>query len=114
MPALKMPIDPNAWSFTASTAPEAVVDFESKKPKANADGEPLYSIQLVAFGEGGANVIAVKFAGVPGPGVKQGAPVKVNGLVATPWARNGRAGISFTAAGVEAANGSAPKGGAGA
>jgi hypothetical protein len=114
MPVLKMPIDTHAWTFTASTAPEAVVDFDSKAPKANANGEPLYSIQLVAFGEGGANVISVKFAGVPGPGVKQGASVKVSGLVATPWERNGRAGISFTAAGIEAANGSTPKGGAGA
>ena len=115
--ALRIPIDPNPWTFTVSTPPEPVIDFTTKAPKADANGQALWSIELVAFADGGgqerpsAQVISVKFPGPAAPSVKHGIPVKVTGLVASPWERNGKAGISFIAAGIEAPNGSAPKGG---
>ena len=62
---------------------------------------PLYVIQLLAMGEGSADLLAVKVPGQPGPGLRQGAPVKVTGLVAQPWTMNDRAGVSFRAARVE-------------
>ena len=113
MPAVGMPVDPTGWSFVALTAAEAVVDNETKQPAADANGRPLFSIQLMAFGDSGGGVVAVRFPGPPAAGVKQGAAVEVTGLVAFPWERDGWGGIPFAAAGIEAAaNGQGRKGSA--
>jgi hypothetical protein len=40
---------------------------------------------------------------VPSQAIRQGAPVKVTGLVAQPWTMADRSGVSFKAAGVEPA-----------
>jgi hypothetical protein len=37
------------------------------------------------------------------PGIRQGAPVKVSGLVAQPWTMADRSGVSFRAARIEPA-----------
>jgi hypothetical protein len=50
-----------------------------------------------------ADLIAVKVPGVSSQAIRQGAPVKVIGLVAQPWTMNDRSGVSFRAAGVEPA-----------
>jgi len=57
-------------------------------------------VQLIALGEGEAEILAVKVAGLPS-GLRQGQPVKVTGLVAQPWSMNDRAGVAFRAARVE-------------
>ncbi len=95
-----LPIDTTAITFLASSNPTPVLDFKTKQPKADGNGEPLYSVQLVAMQVDGADIITVK---VPGqPAVRQGTTVKVIGLVALPWETNGRNGIAFRAARVEA------------
>jgi hypothetical protein len=81
---VKLPIDTSAIAFLCALAPEPVVDFETRRPKADENGEPLYVIQLLAMGDGSADLIAVKVGGVPSPAIRQGAPVKVTGLVAQP------------------------------
>jgi hypothetical protein len=100
---VKLPIDTSAIAFMCALAPEPVVDFETRRPKADENGEPLYLIQLLAMGDGSADLIAVKVPGVPPSAIRQGAPVKVTGLVAQPWAMNDRSGVSFRAARVEPA-----------
>jgi hypothetical protein len=80
-----------------------VVDFETRRPKADENGEPLYVIQLLAMGDGSADLIAVKVPGVPSAAIRQGASVKVAGLVAQPWTMADRSGVSFKAARVEPA-----------
>jgi len=112
MAALKLPIDTSGFTFTASTPPEPVMDRETNAQKADENGEALFSIQVVAFGEGGAQIWAVKFPGAAPAGVKRGADVKLTGLVASPWVIEGRAGLSFRATRIEAVNGAGPKGGA--
>jgi hypothetical protein len=57
---VKLPIDTSAISFLCAMAPEPVVDFETKRPRADENGEPLYVIQLVAMGENSADLIPVK------------------------------------------------------
>ena len=98
---MKLPIDTSAISFLCALAPEPVVDFETKRPRADDNGEPLYSVQLVALGEGSAEIIAVKVAGMPSATIRQGTPVRVAGLVAQPWTMADRSGVSFRAAKVE-------------
>jgi len=102
---VKLPIDTAALNITCSLAPEPVMDFTSKQQKADANGEPLYSVELVAFSDEGAQVFTVKFPGSPAPGLRQGLPVKVTGLVVSVWAMNDRHGLSFRAAKVEPAQG---------
>jgi hypothetical protein len=98
---MKLPVDVSAISFLCAMAPEPVVDFETKRPRADENGEPLFAVQLVALAEGTAEIIAVKVAGAA-PAVRQGQPVKVLGLVAQPWTMGDRAGVAFRAQRVEA------------
>jgi hypothetical protein len=98
---MKLPIDTSAIAFLCAMPPEPVVDFETKRPRADDNGEPLYLVQLLAMGEGSADLIAVKVPGVPSQAIRQGAPVKVAGLVAQPWTMADRSGVSFRAARVE-------------
>jgi hypothetical protein len=100
---MRLPIDTSAISFLCALAPEPVLDFETKRPRADENGEPLYVIQLLVMGEDSADLIAVKVPGVPSQAIRQGAPVKVAGLVAQPWTMADRSGVSFKAAGVEPA-----------
>jgi hypothetical protein len=98
---MRLPIDTSAISFLCALPPEPVVDFETRRPKADENGEPLYVVQLLVMGEESADLIAVKVPGVLSSGLRQGHPVKVTGLVAQPWTMNDRAGVAFRAARVE-------------
>ena len=98
---MKLPVDTSAIAFLCAMPPEPVVDFETKRPRADENGEPLYVIQLLAMWDGSADLLAVKVPGQPGPGIRQGHPVKVVGLVAQPWTMNDRAGVAFRAARIE-------------
>jgi hypothetical protein len=99
---MKLPIDTSAIAFLCALAPEPLVDFETRRPKADENGEPLYVVQLLVMGDDSADLIAVKVPGLPS-GIRQGHPVKVHGLVAQPWSMNDRSGVSFRAARVEPA-----------
>ena len=100
---MKLPIDTSAIAFLCALAPEPMVDFETRRPKADENGEPLYVIQLIAMTDGAAEILAVKVPGLPGPGIRQGHPVKVSGLVAQPWTMADRSGVAFRAARIEPA-----------
>src|SRR5215216_7289871 len=99
---VKLPIDTSAIAFLCALAPEPVIDFETKRPRADENGEPLYVVQLLVMGEDSADLIAVKVPGVPSSAIRQGAPVKVTGLVAQPWMAD-RSGVSFRAVRIEPA-----------
>ena len=98
---MKLPIDTSAIAFLCALPPEPVVDFETRRPKADENGEPLYVVQLLAMGDGSADLIAVKVPGVPSQAIRQGHPVKVIGLVAQPWVMADRSGVAFRAARIE-------------
>ena len=100
---MRLPVDTSAITFLCALAPEPLVDFETRRPKADENGEPLYVIQLLVMGEDSADLVAVKVPGAPSPAIRQGAPVKVSGLVAQPWTMNDRSGVSFRAARIEPA-----------
>ena len=98
---MKLPVDTSAIAFVCAMPPEPVVHFETKRPRADENGEPLYVIQLLAMGDGSADLLAVKVPGMPSQAIRQGHPVKVHGLVAQPWTMNDRSGVAFRAARVE-------------
>jgi hypothetical protein len=100
---MKLPVDTSAIAFLCAMPPEPVIDFQTRRPKADDNGEPLYTVQLLVMGEDSADLIAVKVSGVPSSAIRQGAPVKVTGLVAQPWTIQDRSGVSFRAARIEPA-----------
>ena len=99
---MKLPVDTSAIAFLCAVEAEPVVDFETKRPRADENGEPLYMVQLIAMSDGAADIIAVKVPGQPS-GLRQGHAVKVQGLVAQPWTMQDRSGVSFRAARIEPA-----------
>jgi hypothetical protein len=85
---MKLPVDTSAIAFLCAMAPEPVVDFETKRPRADENGEPLYVVQLVALAEQSAEILAVKVpgharrghpAGPPGQGRRPGRPALDDG-----------------------------------
>jgi hypothetical protein len=97
---MKLPVDTSAIAFLCALEPQPLLNFQSKEQRADENGEPLYVVQLIALGEGEAEILAVKVPGMPS-GIRQGHPVKVTGLVAQPWSMNDRAGVAFRAARIE-------------
>lgn len=106
---MKLPIDTSNIDVTCSLKPEPVLDYTTKQPKADQNGEPLYQVELVAYTDEGAQVFNVKFPGTPAPGLRQGIPVKVTDLVVSDWSRDNKFGLAFRAAKVEPLNGTAAK-----
>ena len=96
---MKLPVDTSGMTFMCATAPEPVLDFETKRPRADENGEVLFSVQVVALAAGSAEIIAVKVAGEPK--VAQGAMLHVHGLVASPWSMGDRSGVAFRAHRIE-------------
>jgi len=101
---MRLPIDTSGMIFVSAGPPEPVLDFETKQPKTEENGEALFSVQLAVLAQGGADVIGVKVAGQP-KGINQGTHVKVSGLVASPWTMGDRSGVAFRANRIEAASG---------
>jgi hypothetical protein len=105
---MRLPIDTTGLRFLLVKDAEPVRDFETKRVKADADGVPLWQVELVAMGRDEADIIRVKVPGEP-EGLTQGGSVTVAGLVAQPWSMdNGRSGVSFRA---DAIRDGAPTGG---
>jgi hypothetical protein len=98
---MKLPVDTTSIAFLCALEPQPLLDFQSKQPRADENGEPLYVVQLIALAEGEAEILAVKVPGQPSQAIRQGHPVKVTGLVAQPWTMNDRAGVAFRAARIE-------------
>ena len=109
---IQLPIDTSAVSFIDVMPPEPVLDRQTKQHKADANGEPLYSIELLCIGEKGGEVLSVKFPGTPPAGIRQGLPVKVTGLMVTDWSVGDRFGLTFRALKVEPGAAAGQKAGA--
>src|ERR671910_2918972 len=100
---MRLPVDTSSIAFLCALEPQPVLAFDTKQPRADENGEPLYVVQLIALAEGEAEIIAVKVPGQPSQAIRQGHPVRVHGLVAQPWTMGDRAGVAFRAAKVEPA-----------
>ena len=100
---MKLPVDTSSIAFLCALEPQPLLAFDTKQPRADENGEPLYLVQLIAMTDGAAEILAVKVPGLPGAGIRQGHPVRVHGLVAQPWTMNDRSGVAFRASRIEPA-----------
>ena len=98
---IQLPIDASGLTFIDVIPPEPVLDPQTNQQKADASGEPLYSIELVCIGAEGDEIVSVTFPGTPPAGIRQGMPVKVTGLVVTEGTLATASGSHFRAAHVE-------------
>ena len=105
---MRLPIDTSRLQFLVVAPAEPLRQFEEGKPReawaprTDANGEVLWRSQLVALGDGEAEVIRVA---VPGdPGVSQGEMVRVEGLTAQAWEMEGRSGMAFRATAIRTAS----------
>ena len=81
--------------FLVSKGPEPRSDGDGRQKIDRASGESLYATELVAMDDTGAEVVKVTTAGAPKVTADQ--IVQVSGLVAVPWAMDGRSGVAFRA-----------------
>jgi hypothetical protein len=112
---MRLPIDTSRLQFLVVASAEPLRQYEEGKPReawaprTDANGEILWRAQLVALGDGEAEIIRVA---VPGdPNVSQGEMVRVDALTAQPWEMEGRSGMAFRCQAIKAV--AAPSGGAG-
>lgn len=98
---MQWPIDTSAFSFMGSLPPEPVLDHQTRRQKTGVNGEPLYSMELMCFWEKGAEVLTVTFPGIPQAGLREGAPVRVTGLVVSDCSTESQQWLAFRAARVE-------------
>ena len=101
---MRLPIDTSRLKFLVVAPAEPLKQYEEGKPReawaprTDVNGEVLWRTQLVALGDGEAEIIRVA---VPGdPKVGQGEMVTVDGLTAQPWEMDGRSGTSFRCAAI--------------
>jgi hypothetical protein len=96
---MRLPIDTSRLQFLVVAPAEPLKQYEEGKPReswaprTDVNGEVLWRVQLVALGDGEAEIIRVA---VPGdPHVSQGEMVRVEGMTAQAWEIEGRSGMAF-------------------
>jgi hypothetical protein len=106
---MRLPIDTSRLKFLVVAPAEPLKQFEEGKPReewaprTDVNGEVLWPAQLVALGDGEAEIIRVA---VPGdPKVGQGEMVSVDGLTAQAWEMDGRSGMAFRCVAMRSAAG---------
>jgi hypothetical protein len=97
---MRLPIDTGSVKFAAAGPAEPVLDYETKAPKLDENGVPLFNVPLFAAGTGIKDSITVKVSGEP-KGLSEFTQVKVTNLVASTWEVGSNHGVSFRAERIE-------------
>jgi hypothetical protein len=110
---VRFPIDTGRLQFLAVAGAEPLKQFEEGKPRetwaprVDGNGEVLWRVELVALGDGQAQIIRVA---VPGdPGVTPGKMVRVEGMTAQAWEMDGRSGMASRATAIRSATAGSEK-----
>jgi hypothetical protein len=105
---MRLPIDTSRLQFLVVAPAEQLRQYEEGKPReawaprTDVNGEILWRAQLVALGDGEAEIIRVA---VPGdPKLSQGEMVRVEGMTAQAWEMEGRSGMAFRATAIRSAS----------
>src|SRR3954463_13868404 len=104
---MRLPIDTSRLQFLVVSGAEPLKQYEEGKPReawaprVDTNGEVLWRVQLVALGDGEAEIIRVSVAG--DPNVAQGEMVRGEGMTAQAWEMDGRSGMAFRATAIRPA-----------
>src|SRR6266540_6381474 len=104
-PDMQLEIITQGVEFVVSRVPQAKNDPEGRQKADRDTGELLYTTELVAMDDSGAEVIKVTTAGAPQVAKRQA--VTMRRLVANPWNVDGRGGVAFRAESIVGATGPA-------
>src|SRR3954465_7670928 len=111
---MRLPIDTSRLKFLVVAPAEPLRQYEEGKPReawaprTDVNGEVLWRVQLVALGDGEAEIIRVAVPGDPRAG--QGEMVSLDGLTAQAWELDGRSGMAVRAQAVRSVAGRASSG----
>lgn len=109
---MRLMIDTSQVTFTVGREAQPKTDQNGVQRVERTTNIPMWSVQLVAMDDGGAEVITVTVAAPQPPKVPTGSLVTPVELQAIPWAQNGRNGVAFRATDIKTVTGS--KSGSGA
>jgi hypothetical protein len=93
---MRLEIKTEGVDFVVSRLPVPKSDGDGRQKADRETGELLFTTELVAMDDSGAEVIRVTTAG-NAPEVTLRQLVQVVGLIAVPWAIDGRSGVAFRA-----------------
>jgi hypothetical protein len=110
---VRLEIRTDGVEFVVSREPEPKSDMDGRQKADTRTGELLFTTELVAMDDTGAEVIRVTTGG-SAPAVTKRQMVAVTGLVAVPWAIDGRSGVAFRADSVSAVKAAGVRAGAAA
>lgn len=94
---MRLLIDTTNVTFTVGREATPKTDQNGVQKAERNTNIPMWSVQLVAMDDGGAEVINVTVAAPQPPTVALGATVHPVDLQAIPWAQNGRNGVAYRA-----------------
>ena len=97
---MRLPIDTQNVRFASAGPAEPILDFETRAPKLDESGTPLYSVTLFAADSGVKDSITVMVSVEP-KGLSEFTPVRVTGLIASTWEVGPNHGVSFRADRIE-------------
>ena len=103
---MRLEIKTDGVDFVVSREPLAKLDMDGRQKADRDTGELLFTTELVAMDNSGAEVIKVTTGGAPR--VSKRHAVAVRGLVATPWNMDGRGGVAFRADSITPLTAAAP------
>lgn len=103
---MRLMVDTSGVTFTVGR--EVQARTEQQNPNAQRmdrnTGLPMWTVQLVAVDDGGAEVINVTVCATEAPKVTVGTVVTPLNLQAIPWAQNGKNGTAFRASDIRPMN----------
>ena len=79
---MRLPIDTATVKFAAAGPAEPVLDFETRQPKTDENGVPLFNVPVFAAGSGVKDSITIKVAGEV-KGLSEFTIVKITNLIAS-------------------------------
>jgi hypothetical protein len=97
---MRLPIDTATVKFAAAGPAEPVLDFETRQPKTDENGVPLFNVPVFAAGSGVKDSISIKVAGEV-KGLSEFTIVKITNLIASTWEVGSNHGVSFRADRIE-------------
>jgi hypothetical protein len=91
---MRLLMDTSKVRFTVSRATEPKRDDKGNQRMDRKSGAPLYSVELIARHDEGADILSVTVAGTP-PKVAEDQSVSVVGLTAVPWVRGNGSNVQI-------------------